>query len=100
MNKDLELVFDGHEVVLLTKKCVNFEFKGDFIIAAKDVASVLEYRGDRATNHVLKFCKENHVYQVKNSDILNRNVRKLNNAGEKFISNLSLNRVMGQSAQP
>jgi prophage antirepressor-like protein len=79
---------------------VNFSFVGDFIISAKDVANVLEYEGDRATNHVLKFCKEAHVYQVRNSDILNENVRRLNNAGEKFISNLSLNRVLGQSGQP
>ncbi|WP_051236352.1 BRO-N domain-containing protein [Paenibacillus pinihumi] len=95
------VLFEGqHEVLLLFTDDVSIPFKGDFIIRAKDVASILEYKGASATNHILKFCKENHIYQIKNSDILNQNIRKFNNAGEKFISNLSLNRVLGQSNQP
>lgn len=101
MSENSMFFFEGqHEVAVLTKADVNIEFKGDFIIRAKDVATALEYQGESATNHVLKFCKVDQIYHIKNSDILNRNVRKLNNAGEKFISNLSLNRVLGQSAQP
>ncbi|MEI4896351.1 hypothetical protein Q8G71_34220, partial [Klebsiella pneumoniae] len=75
-------------------------FKGEFIISAKDVAAVLEYQGASATNEVLKFCKPEHIFHLKNSDMVNRHVRKLHNTGEKFISNLSLNRVLGQSGQP
>lgn len=99
--RDNELtLFEGYDVAILFPNDVNFQFVGDFIISAKDVATVLEYQGDRATNHVLKFCKESHVYTISNSNLLNRNVRKLHNTGEKFISNLSLNRVLGQSGQP
>ncbi|WP_410512080.1 Bro-N domain-containing protein [Paenibacillus sp. BR2-3] len=97
----LTLQFEGkHTVLTLLATDVNIPFKGDFIISAKDVAAVLEYQGEKATANVLKFCKEEHIYLVSNSDILNRNVRKLHNTGEKFISNLSLNRVLGQSGQP
>ena len=99
MDKQL-MLFEGREVIILFAEDVDFKFEGNFIIGAKDLALSLEYQGESATNHVLKFCKEKHIYHVKNSDILNRNVRKLNNAGEKFISNLSLNRVLGQSGQP
>ncbi|BFH59412.1 BRO-N domain-containing protein [Paenibacillus azoreducens] len=95
------LQFEGrHSILVLMPEDVTVPFKGDFIISAKDVAAVLDYRGEKATTNVLKFCKEDHIYNVTNSDLLNRKVRKLNNAGEKFISNLSLNRVLGQSEQP
>lgn len=97
--KELSL-FEGKEVLVLSPSDVNLKFLGDFLIRAKDVASVLEYQGRSATSEVLKFCKSKHIYSVKNSDMVNHHIRKLNNAGEKFISNLSLNRVLGQSEQP
>ncbi|MDN8588772.1 phage antirepressor KilAC domain-containing protein [Paenibacillus sp. 11B] len=101
MTQNQMALFEGQvSITILMPGDVDFDFVGDFIISAKDVANGLEYQGDRATSHVLKFCKESHIYQVKNSDLLKRNVRTLNNAGEKFISNLSLNRVLGQSGQP
>jgi len=91
---------DKHPVLSLLPEDENIPFRGDFIISAKDVAAVLEYQGESATNEVLKFCKPEQVYLVKNSNMANRDVRKLHNTGEKFISNLSLNRVLGQSGQP
>ncbi|MEK5086856.1 BRO family protein [Paenibacillus sp. FSL M8-0228] len=100
MNNNELMLFDGREVTVLFPADVSFKFVGDFIISAKSVADALEYQGKASSNHVLKFCKESHIYHVVNSDLLNQKVRKLNNAGEKFISNLSLNRVMGQSGQP
>lgn len=98
-NKEL-MLFEGKEIMVLFPNDINFKFIGDFLIRAKDVASVLEYKGKTATSNVLKFCKETHVYEVQNSNLLNQEVRKLHNTGEKFISNLSLNRVFGQSGQP
>lgn len=101
MSSNQLIFFEGkHPVLVLMPDDVDFQFAGDFLINAKSVADALEYKGDRATSHVLKFCKENHVYNVSNSNLLIRNVRKLHNTGEKFISNLALNRVMGQSGQP
>lgn len=100
MQQQLALFEGQHSILVLMPGDVTVPFKGDFIICAKDVAAVLEYQGKTATSNVLKFCKEEHIYHITDSDLLNREVRKLNNAGEKFISNLSLNRVLGQSEQP
>lgn len=94
------MLFEGHEILILMKDDVNFDFKGDFLIRAKDVATVLEYKGTSATQEVLKFVKRNQVYLVKNSDMAICHIRKLNNAGETFITNLALNRVFGKSGQP
>lgn len=33
----------------------------------------------------IPFIKDKHIYIVKNSDMANRHIRKMNNAGEKFI---------------
>lgn len=95
------LLFEGqHEVMILLKEDVKFDFNGDFLVLAKSVSAVLEYA---RTEEVTKFCKEGQVFLVKNSDIsasaLNR-TRKLNNFGESFITNLALNRVLGKSEKP
>jgi len=95
------MLFEGqHEVMILLKEDVKFSFYGDFLILAKNVAAALEYA---RTEEVTKFCKAGQVFIVKNSDIsasaLNR-IRKLNNAGEAFITNLALNRVLGKSEKP
>jgi len=94
-------MFEGqHEVMVLLKSDVEFDFHGDFLVLAKGVATALEYS---RTEEVTKFCKEGQVFIVKNSDIsssaISRN-RKLNNTGEAFITNLALNRVFGKSEKP
>jgi anti-repressor protein len=103
MNQQL-MAFEGqHEVMLLMKEDVNFDFNGDFLIRAKDVGTVLEYEGSNATKEILKFCKKSQIFIMKNSDIsesVNRTHRKLNNAGEAFITTLALNRVFGKSEKP
>lgn len=99
MNQQIKL-FENQEIMILTKQDVNFEFKGDFLIRAKDVAAALEYKGTTATSEVLKFAKTSQKYLVKNSNMANHHIRKVHSTGEMFISNLALNRVFGQSAQP
>ncbi|KKO51161.1 phage antirepressor KilAC domain-containing protein [Paenibacillus sp. DMB20] len=96
--KDL-ILFEGNEVIILMPQDVNFKFNGDFLIKAKDVASVLEYQGTSATQEVLKFVKQNQVYLVKKSNMVNRHIR-IHNTGETFITNLALNRVLGKSEKP
>lgn len=96
-------VFENHEVMVLFPGDVNIEFKGDFLIRAKDVAAALEYEQTNGTKHVIKFCKDDQVVLVKNSDLSNSLIqtnRRLHNTGEQFITNLGLNRVFGKSGQP
>ncbi|MHA6530174.1 BRO family protein [Paenibacillus sp. BAC0078] len=91
---------EQHEVTVLTKADVDIEFKGDFLICAKDVAIALEYQGTSATAEVLKFVKENQLFLVRNSNMVNRHIRKIHNTGETFITNLALNRILGKSEKP
>ncbi|MFK7695680.1 phage antirepressor [Paenibacillus sp. HJGM_3] len=92
------MLFEGeHEVVILFKNDVMFQFKGDFLIRVKDVSSILGY--ERSEN-VVKLCKPEQVFKVKNSDFANTAKTKLNNTGETFITNLALNRVLGKSEMP
>lgn len=95
------MLFEGkHEVLVLTKNDIKFDFPGDFLISARSVSEVLEYS---RTEDVTKFCKEGQVFIVRNNNlsasVINR-IRKLNNAGESFITNLALNRVFGKSEKP
>ncbi|MBB6694371.1 hypothetical protein H7B90_23525 [Cohnella xylanilytica] len=94
------MMFEGsHEVMILLQSDVDFDFKGEFLIRAKDIAHVLEYQGSSATQEVLKFTKEDQVFIVRNSNMVNRHIR-LHNTGETFVTNLALNRILGKSEKP
>lgn len=99
MDKQL-MMFEGREILILLADDVDFKFEGDFLIHAGDVAVILAYA---KTENVYRHCKQKHIYVVKNANISDspiRVIRKLNNAGESFISNLSLNRVLGKTEMP
>ncbi|MCY9764805.1 phage antirepressor KilAC domain-containing protein [Paenibacillus alvei] len=98
-NRELTL-FEGREIMLLFPDDVNFKFIGDFLISAKDAALVLEYSStDKFTNII----REKYLYRVKNNDISDspkREIRRLNNAGEMFISSFGLNQGIANSTMP
>lgn len=94
------ILFEGHKVTILFPEDVNFRFTGDFIISAKDTAMVLGYS---STDKFINIIKEKYLYRVKNSDISDspkRGIRKLNNAGEVFISSFGLNQGLANSTMP
>lgn len=101
MSSSCLVLFEGqYEILVLLKEDVTFDFYGDFLILAKNVATALEYT---RTEEVTKFCKEGQIFVVKNSDLSASAIsrtRKLNNFGEAFITNLALNRVFGKSEKP
>lgn len=97
VNKEIMKFENQHEVMLLTKEDVNLDFKGDFLIRAKDVADVLGYD---QTKGFVKCIKPKYVYTVRNSDFPKRENRKLNNAGETFISSHGLNQGLANSTMP
>lgn len=78
------MVFDGKEIEILTKEDVNFEFKGTALFNGNQISKMLGY--SEKSKPITKHVRENQKYLVKNSDVLNQHFRKLNNAGEIFIT--------------
>lgn len=76
--------FGEYNLEILIKSDVGFEFDGEILMSGKQVASILNYSNDRKAilDHVDPECK----LLLKNSDVLNRDFRKLNNAGETFLT--------------
>ncbi|WP_160645385.1 BRO family protein [Chengkuizengella marina] len=63
---------------------MNFEFDGEALLNGKQTAELLGYLNTR--DALSKHVDDDLKYKVKNSDVVNRDFRKLNNAGETFIS--------------
>ncbi|WP_440118517.1 BRO family protein [Paenibacillus sp. QZ-Y1] len=76
--------FEGFNVEFLMKEDVNFDFEGEALFHGGQSASVLEYSNtrDALIRHVDEDCK----YKIMNSDVVNPDFRKLNNAGEIFLT--------------
>lgn len=77
------MIFEGNEIEILTKEDVNFEFNGECLFNGKQTCKLLEYSNDR--DAISKHIRENQKVKLKNSDVINYNFRKLNNAGETFL---------------
>lgn len=78
------MFFEGVEIEILTKEDINFDFNGEVLFNGKQVCNILEYTNPSKaiSDHV----RENQKIKVKNSDITGLKFRKLNNAGETFIT--------------
>ncbi|WP_061310184.1 phage antirepressor KilAC domain-containing protein [Clostridium botulinum] len=84
MGNELQVFrFKGQAIDILTKEDVNFEFDGDFLIHGKQTVQNLGYSEN---SKPLRELEEDEKYLVKNSDVLKQHYRKLNNAGEIFIT--------------
>ena len=72
------LVFENQnvEVIVLNEEA---------LFNAKDVAKVLEMSDVTVRRHIQKMSSK-QVVKLKNSDVQNMNIRKLNNAGESFLT--------------
>jgi prophage antirepressor-like protein len=94
------LLFEGHEVMMLGREDVNFKFKGDFLVRAKDVSEVLEYY---STLKFTTLIKDKYLFKVKNEDISiypKWENRKLHNTGEIFISSFGIYQGLANSTKP
>ncbi|EQB3099688.1 phage antirepressor KilAC domain-containing protein [Clostridium botulinum] len=88
MGNELQVFrFKGQAINILTKEDVNFEFDGDFLIHGKQTVQNLGYSEN---SKPLRELEEDEKYLVKNSDVLKQHYRKLNNAGEIFITESGL----------
>lgn len=81
------MIFDGREVEV-------FEFKGDILFNPKHVAECLEIQD---VNSSLRNFNENQIKKLKNSDVQDMHIRKLNNAGENFLTESGVYKLIFKS---
>ena len=91
-------IFEGIELEVLTKEDVNIDFNGEVLFNGKQVAKLLEYVNDR--DAINTKVRENQKIKLKNSDVVNHDFRKLNNAGETFITENGVMRLILNSKMP
>ena len=70
------MIFDGNEVEV-------FNFKGMILFNPKHVAKCLDIKN---VNDNISRMNSKQVIKLKNSDIGKTDIRKLNNAGENFLT--------------
>lgn len=94
MNKSL-FDFKGNKVEI-------FEYKGEILFNPKDVAKCIGITESTLRDHISKFTKT-QVVKLKNKDISDVGIidfRKLNNAGENFLKEPGLYKLIFKSHKP
>lgn len=89
MNNEL-MIFEGHEVEV-------FELSGEVLFNPKHVAECLEIVD---VNSSIRKFNDKQVVKVKNSDVHNLHIRKLNNAGENFLTESGVYKLVFKSHKP
>lgn len=97
MNNEL-MIFEGQEIEILTKEDVTFDFDGAILFNGKQVCTILEYVDPSSI--ISRNVRDNHKYKVVNSVLLNQQFRKLNNAGETFITDKGVMKLIINSKMP
>lgn len=73
-----------------------FEYKGEILFNPKDVAKCIGLSEVTVRRHIQDM-NENQVIKLTNSDVQNMNIRKLNNAGENFLKEPGLYKLIFKS---
>ena len=84
------MIFEGHEVEVL-------EVKGQVLFNPKHVAECLEIAD---VNSSIRNFNEKQVVKLTNSDAHNLHIRKLNNAGENFLTESGVYKLVFKSHKP
>ena len=83
------MIFEGHEVEA-------FELKGQVLFNPYHVGECLELNGD-AVRKAMSRMNEKQVLKITNSDVTNNHIRKLNNAGENFLTESGVYKLVFKS---
>ena len=83
-------MFEGREVEVI-------EINGQVLFNPKDVADIL---GISDVNSSVRNFNKNQIVKVKNSDVHNLHIRKLNNAGENFLTENGVYKLVFKSHKP
>lgn len=86
MNSNL-MIFEGNNVEV-------FEFEGRVLFNPKDVAKCLDIKD---VNSVTRNFNDKQIIKLKNSDMHNIHIRKLNNAGENFLTESGVYKLIFKS---
>ena len=86
------MIFEGHEVEA-------FELKGQVLFNPYHVGECLELNGD-AVRKAMSRMNEKQVLKITNSDVSNNHIRKLNNAGENFLTESGVYKLVFKSRKP
>lgn len=84
------MIFEGHEVEVL-------ELNGRALFNPKHVAECLEIAD---VNSSIRNFNNKQIIKVKNSDVHNLHIRKLNNAGENFLTESGVYKLVFKSHKP
>lgn len=86
------MMFKGNEVEV-------FEFEGKVLFNPKHVAKILEL-GDSSVRMAIAKMSERQVVKLTNSDVKDIDIRKLNNAGENFLTESGVYKLIMRSNKP
>lgn len=86
------MIFEDHEVEV-------FEFEGQVLFNPYHVGECLELAESSVRNYLAKMNSKQAVL-LKNSDVQNRDIRKLNNAGEKLLTESGVYKLVFKSHKP
>lgn len=84
------MMFEGNDVEV-------FELNGQVLFNPKHVAKILDIKN---VNDNLRKMNEHQVIKVKNSDIGITDIRKMNNAGENFLTESGVYKLVFTSRKP
>lgn len=83
------MIFEGNEVEI-------FEYKGEVLFNPYHVGRCLDLSESRIRDY-LATMNENQSVKLKNSDVGDTDIRKLNNAGEKFLKEAGVYKLIFKS---
>lgn len=86
------MIFEGHEVEV-------FELNGEVLFNPYHVGECLEISPEGVRKAITRM-NEKQVVKLKNSDVTNSNIRKLNNAGENFLTESGVYKLVFKSHKP
>lgn len=90
--KNQLMIFENHEVEI-------FELGGQVLFNPYHVGECLEL-GESAVRMAVSKMNPKQVIKLKNSDVKNIDIRKLNNAGENFITESGVYKLVFKSHKP
>ena len=86
------MIFEEHEVEV-------FELEGQVLFNPYHVGECLEI-GESAVRMAVSKMNQKQVIKLKNSDVKNIDIRKLNNAGENFLTESGVYKMVFKSHKP